>query len=76
MLSLCAHFIAGKLVPSDAAGATPVYNPSQGEVIAQAPAGGAAEVDQAVEAAKRALPGWAETPVDYSKSSLRTWPGW
>jgi malonate-semialdehyde dehydrogenase (acetylating)/methylmalonate-semialdehyde dehydrogenase len=63
MSSLCAHFIAGKAVPSDAAGATPVYNPSQGEVIAQTPAGGAAEVDQAVDAAKRALPGWAETPV-------------
>jgi malonate-semialdehyde dehydrogenase (acetylating)/methylmalonate-semialdehyde dehydrogenase len=63
MSSVCAHLIAGKAVPSDATGATPVYNPSRGEVIAEAPAGGTAEVGQAVEAAKKALPGWAETPV-------------
>ena len=63
MSSLCAHLIAGKAVAADATGATPVYNPSRGEVIAQAPAGTAAEVGQAVEAARKALPGWAETPV-------------
>ena len=63
MSSVCAHLIAGKAVPSDGTGATPVYNPSRGEVIAEAPAGGTAEVGQAVEAAKKALPAWAETPV-------------
>lgn len=63
MSSVCAHLIAGKAVPSDATGATPVYNPSRGEVIAEAPAGGTVEVGQAVEAAKKALPAWAETPV-------------
>src|SRR5688572_17995362 len=63
MSSLCAHLIAGKAVAADATGATPVYNPSRGEVIAQAPAGTAAEVGHAVEAARKALPGWAETPV-------------
>ena len=63
MSSLCAHLIAGKAVAADATGATPVYNPSRGEVIAQAPAGTAAEVGHAVGAARKALPGWAETPV-------------
>lgn len=64
MANVCAHWIAGQAVPADdRAGATPVYNPSRGEVIARAPAGGAAEVRQAVEAARKALPSWSETPV-------------
>ncbi len=41
---------------------TPVYNPSTGEVIAECPAGGAAEVDAAVEAAAAAFPAWRDTP--------------
>jgi len=63
MPSLCPHLIAGKAVHADLNAATPVYNPSRGEVIAQAPAGGTAEVQQAVDAARKALPAWAETPV-------------
>ena len=42
---------------------TPVYNPSTGEVIAECPAGGAAEVNAAVEAAAAAFPAWRETPA-------------
>ncbi len=42
--------------------ATPVYNPSTGEVIAQAPACVAEQVDAAVEAAAGAFPAWWETP--------------
>src|SRR5262245_17532890 len=42
---------------------TPVYNPSRGEVIAQAPDSDAQTVDQAVQAAKSVFPAWAETPV-------------
>ncbi len=41
---------------------TPVYNPSTGEVIAECPAGGAAEVNAAVEAAHAAFPAWRDTP--------------
>ncbi|MCI0419943.1 MAG: CoA-acylating methylmalonate-semialdehyde dehydrogenase [Acidobacteria bacterium] len=63
MPNLCAHFIGGEAVPAVATGATPVFNPSRGEVIAQAPAGGPAEVQKAVEAARKALPAWAETPA-------------
>ena len=42
---------------------TPVFNPSIGEVIAECPAGGAAEVNAAVEAAHAAFPAWMETPA-------------
>jgi malonate-semialdehyde dehydrogenase (acetylating) / methylmalonate-semialdehyde dehydrogenase len=41
----------------------PVFNPSSGDVIAQVPLGGEAEVDQAVAAATRAFPNWANMPV-------------
>jgi malonate-semialdehyde dehydrogenase (acetylating)/methylmalonate-semialdehyde dehydrogenase len=42
---------------------TPVYNPSTGDVIAECPAGGPAEVNAAVEAAQAAFPAWRETPA-------------
>jgi malonate-semialdehyde dehydrogenase (acetylating)/methylmalonate-semialdehyde dehydrogenase len=41
---------------------TPVYNPSTGDVIAECPAGGADEVNAAVEAAHTAFPAWRDTP--------------
>ena len=41
---------------------SPVHNPSTGEVIAEAPLCGKDEVDAAVAAARRALPGWMATP--------------
>ncbi|HEV2666995.1 MAG TPA: CoA-acylating methylmalonate-semialdehyde dehydrogenase, partial [Blastocatellia bacterium] len=60
---ICQNFIGGKLAPVAATHHTPVYNPSRGKVIAEAPESGAQTVDQAVQAAKRAFPAWAETPV-------------
>jgi len=60
-LTPCPHFIGGEwLTPSGAT--TPVYNPSTGDVIAECPAGGIAEVNAAVEAASAAFPAWRETP--------------
>jgi malonate-semialdehyde dehydrogenase (acetylating) / methylmalonate-semialdehyde dehydrogenase len=41
----------------------PVMNPSTGEQIAETPCCTQAEVDQAVEAAARAFPGWRDTPI-------------
>jgi len=41
---------------------TPVYNPSTGEVIAECPAGSPVLVDEAVQAAAKAYPGWRDTP--------------
>lgn len=40
-----------------------VTNPATGEVLAQVPLGGTAEVDQAVAAAQETLQSWAGTPV-------------
>ncbi|MBL9188975.1 MAG: CoA-acylating methylmalonate-semialdehyde dehydrogenase [Opitutaceae bacterium] len=60
-LTPCPHLIGGEWLP--AAGATtPVFNPSTGDVIAECPAGGDAEVNAAVEAAQAAFPAWRDTP--------------
>jgi malonate-semialdehyde dehydrogenase (acetylating)/methylmalonate-semialdehyde dehydrogenase len=40
------------------------YDPSTGEVIAQAPQCTAAEVEEAIASAAAAFPGWAETPAN------------
>ena len=40
-----------------------VFNPSTGRAIARVPLGSAEEAGRAVEAASKALPGWAETPA-------------
>lgn len=40
-----------------------VYNPSTGGVIAQTPCCTEEEVNQAVEAARKAFPAWSDTPV-------------
>lgn len=40
----------------------PVYDPSTGEQIAETPCCTSEEVDSAVEAARRAFPGWSSTP--------------
>ncbi|HEX5081032.1 MAG TPA: CoA-acylating methylmalonate-semialdehyde dehydrogenase [Blastocatellia bacterium] len=63
MSTTCDNYIGGKLVPVESSNYTPVYNPSRGAVIAQAPESDAKTVDQAVQAARLAFPGWAETPV-------------
>ncbi len=61
-LTPCPLYIGGEWIRPKLAG-TPVYNPSTGDVIAECPAGGAAEVNAAVEAAAAAFPGWRDTPV-------------
>jgi acyl-CoA reductase-like NAD-dependent aldehyde dehydrogenase len=40
----------------------PVINPATEEVIAQCPKATTEQVDQAVDAARRAFPGWSATP--------------
>jgi len=60
-LSPCPDLVAGEWrTPSGAS--TPVFNPSTGDVIAECPAGGTAEVDAAVASAQAAFPAWSETP--------------
>src|SRR5919197_6455969 len=47
-----------------------VLNPATGETIADVPRGSEADVDRAVEAAKRALPEWLETTPDERAEAL------
>jgi malonate-semialdehyde dehydrogenase (acetylating)/methylmalonate-semialdehyde dehydrogenase len=56
------HWIGGQPVPGGP-GFLDVTNPATGQVISRVPLGGPAEVDQAVAAARRALPAWAGTPI-------------
>ncbi|MEO8189694.1 MAG: CoA-acylating methylmalonate-semialdehyde dehydrogenase [Acidobacteriota bacterium] len=57
------NFIGGRWVASRAREFQEVTNPARGEVIARAPLSSAAEVDEAVAAAKKAFPAWRDTPV-------------
>jgi malonate-semialdehyde dehydrogenase (acetylating)/methylmalonate-semialdehyde dehydrogenase len=55
--------IGGKWSEPKATSYGNVYNPSSGEVIGRVPMGSAADVDAAVQAALKAFPAWADTPV-------------
>ena len=55
------NVINGELVDGDM-GTQPVFNPATGEETAQVHLSGKAIVDQAVAAAKEALPAWANMP--------------
>ncbi len=71
-LTPCPHFIGGEWQTPKSGAATPVYNPSTGEVIAECPTGEAAEVNAAVDAAHAAFPAWRETPaVDRARVFFR-----
>ncbi len=53
------NFIDGRSVPSRSGRLSPVFDPSTGEVTAQVGLSTAAEVAEAIEAARAALPTWA-----------------
>lgn len=55
------NFVGGEWVDAVDGGTMEVLNPATGEVIAEVPRSTEADVDRAVEAAKRALPDWLET---------------
>lgn len=56
-------FIGGQYVESKTEKYMDVYDPSKGEVIAQAPCCTKDEVEGAIAAAKAAYPGWRNTPA-------------
>jgi malonate-semialdehyde dehydrogenase (acetylating) / methylmalonate-semialdehyde dehydrogenase len=56
------NFVGGRFVPSECP-RLDVFDPGLGTVITTVPLSGAAEVDQAVQAARAAFPGWSTTPV-------------
>jgi aldehyde dehydrogenase (NAD+) len=63
------HLINGVTVSSDVSGES--VNPSNlDEVVARYPKGGAAEVDEAVKAARAAFPGWSEASPEVRSDVL------
>ena len=54
------HFIDGVPVPPGTAQYMDVFNPATGEKVATVARGDARDVDLAVAASKRALPGWRD----------------
>jgi 1-pyrroline dehydrogenase len=66
------QFVGGEFVDSTSGETMEVLNPATGEVIAEVPRGTQADVDRAVEAAKKALPEWLETtPQERSEALLK-----
>ncbi|WDD91777.1 5-carboxymethyl-2-hydroxymuconate semialdehyde dehydrogenase [Burkholderia sp. FERM BP-3421] len=63
------HWIDGREVASRETFTT--TNPATGEVIAEVAAGGEAEIDAAVRAAKDAFPKWANTPAKERAKLMR-----
>jgi betaine-aldehyde dehydrogenase len=55
------NFIDGAFQPAIDRGTEPLLNPATGEEIARAPLSGAADVDVAVGAARRAFAAWSQT---------------
>jgi malonate-semialdehyde dehydrogenase (acetylating)/methylmalonate-semialdehyde dehydrogenase len=58
-----ASFIGGRFRESSAQKADPIPNPATGQTIATLPYSSREEINEAVAAAKKAFPGWSETPV-------------
>jgi malonate-semialdehyde dehydrogenase (acetylating) / methylmalonate-semialdehyde dehydrogenase len=56
------HFIGGKPIPGKSGRFSDVYNPATGEVACRVPLATKAELDAAVQSAKKAFPGWSRTP--------------
>ena len=54
-------YIDGRWVAPFASGSIDVFSPADGSLLARIPAGGAADADAAVQAARRAFPAWAAT---------------
>jgi malonate-semialdehyde dehydrogenase (acetylating)/methylmalonate-semialdehyde dehydrogenase len=57
------NYIGGAFVDGNGSEYLDITNPADGSVISRVPLSAAAEVDRAVDAAKRAFPGWSATPL-------------
>ena len=66
------NFVGSEWVDAVEGGTMEVLNPATGDVIAEVPSGTQADVDRAVEAAKKALPEWLETtPGERAEALLK-----
>jgi aldehyde dehydrogenase (NAD+) len=69
-------YIDGAWVPSSGSGTIDVFDSSNGEVIAQVPAGTADDVDRAAKAARAAFASWSQTtPEERAKFCTRIGEG-
>jgi len=64
------HFIGGEAISASAHQGTSINPSNLDEVVAHYPKGSANEVDQAVQAAKAALPGWANASPEVRSDVL------
>ncbi|MDY7094828.1 MAG: aldehyde dehydrogenase family protein [Acidobacteriota bacterium] len=64
-------FIDGRWQEASGGERRPVLDPTTEEVVGEVPEGTAEDVDQAVEAAARAFPGWAATPPAERGAALK-----
>ena len=62
-LTVMKPYIGGRWIDSESRKYNTIYDPSTGKPIAQVPQCTAAEVEQAIAAAKAAYPAWKNTPV-------------
>lgn len=62
--------LGGEVVDAASGATFPVINPATEEEIGSIPAGGASDVDAAVQAAWTAAPAWAKTPIERRSSLL------
>ena len=67
------QLIGGDWVPASSGETIEVLNPANREVLARIPAGGAADVDAAVEAAEKAFPTWRDTNATARGGLLFRW---
>jgi 1-pyrroline dehydrogenase len=66
------NFVGGEWVDAVEGDTTEIINPATGEAIGDVPQGSAADVDRAVEAAKKAWPEWREaTPGERAEVLLK-----
>ncbi len=66
------NFVGGEYVEGKSGSVAPIIDPSTGEVFAEAPISGPADVDAAFAAAASAFPGWRDsTPAERSLALLR-----
>jgi 1-pyrroline dehydrogenase len=66
------NLVGGEFVDAADGGTAEIINPATGETIAEVPQGTKADVDRAVEAAKKAWPEWRETtPAERAELLLK-----
>ena len=66
-------FVDGAWIDADSGETFAVLDPATGEVLARVPRLGAAETRRAIEAARRALPGWRARTAKERARMLRRW---